>query len=117
MTLASIANAVVVPSQAVQTGQQGQYLFVVNGDTAEMRPVKAGVSYEAVMVIEQGLMPGETVVIDGQMRVVPGGKVMVKQPDGKPGLGKQPGMGVGGQGPDTAHKVPEPAAPTGSTKP
>lgn len=88
LNLTSIADAVTVPSQAVQTGQNGQYLFVVSGDTAELRPVKAGVTHEGVTVIEQGLKPGEMVVIDGQMRVVPGGKVTVKPAGEKPGAGK-----------------------------
>lgn len=83
LTLASLADAVVVPTQAVQTGQQGEYVFVITGDTAEIRPVKTGVAFEGATVIEQGLKPGETVVIDGQMRVIPGGKVMVKEGAGK----------------------------------
>lgn len=83
LTLASIAAAVVVPTQAVQTGQQGQYVFVVNGDTAEMRPVKAGVAHEGVTVVE-GVRPGENVVIDGHLRVIPGGKVSLK-PGSVPG--------------------------------
>lgn len=105
LTLASLADAVVVPSQAVQTGQQGQYLFVVNGDTAEMRSIKPGVSHEGVTVIEQGLKAGETVVIDGQMRVVPGGKVMVKSA----GAEKQPASGAAGAGPGTTAAPPVPA--------
>lgn len=88
LNLTSIADAVTVPSQAVQTGQNGQYLFVVNGDTAELRQVKTGVSHEGATVIEQGLKPGEVVVIDGQMRVVPGGKVTVKPAGEKPDSGK-----------------------------
>ena len=85
LTLAVKNNAVVVPSQAVQTGQKGQFVFVVTKDTtAEIRPVVTGPVANAVTVIEKGLQPGEQVVIDGQMRVVPGGKVEIKQPD-KPG--------------------------------
>jgi multidrug efflux system membrane fusion protein len=75
-------NAVVVPSQAIQTGQSGQFVFVVKPDTtAEIRPVVSGPVFQEVTVIEQGLQPGEQVVIDGQMRVVPGGKVEIKLPD------------------------------------
>jgi len=85
ITLAVKNNAVVVPSQAVQTGQKGQYVFVVKQDaTAEIRPVVAGPVSAAMTVIETGLQSGEQVVIDGQMRVVPGGKVENKPPD-KPG--------------------------------
>lgn len=88
ITLAVKNNAVVVPSQAVQTGQKGQYVYVVSQDaTAEIRPVVAGPVSAGMTVIETGLKPGEQVVIDGQMRVVPGGKVEIKQPE-KPGLAK-----------------------------
>jgi multidrug efflux system membrane fusion protein len=81
ITLAVKNNAVVVPSQALQTGQKGQFVFVIAPDaTAEIRPVVAGPVSGAMTVIETGLKPGEQVVIDGQMRVVPGGKVEVKQP-------------------------------------
>ncbi len=72
-------QAVVVPSQAVQTGQNGQYVFVVQADqTAEVRPVVPGPDYEAITVIDSGLQVGEQVVIDGQMRIVPGSKVEIK---------------------------------------
>ncbi|HXE96050.1 MAG TPA: efflux RND transporter periplasmic adaptor subunit [Dongiaceae bacterium] len=78
-------NAVVVPSQAVQTGQNGQFVFVVKPDaTADIRQVVSGPVFRDMTVIEKGLQPGEQVVIDGQMRVIPGGKVEIKQPD-KPG--------------------------------
>ncbi|MBL0225419.1 MAG: efflux RND transporter periplasmic adaptor subunit [Geobacteraceae bacterium] len=85
LTLAVKNNAVVVPGQAVQTGQKGQYVLVVMPDaTAEIRPVVTGPVAGGMTVIEQGLKPGEQVVIDGQMRVVPGGKVEIKPPaDGK----------------------------------
>ena len=88
ITLAVKNNAVVVPSQAVQTGQKGQHVFVVRQDaTAEIRPVVAGPVSAGMTVIETGLKPGEQVVIDGQMRVVPGGKVEIKQAD-RPGEAK-----------------------------
>ena len=77
-----------MPSQAVQIGQKGQFVFVVKPDaTAELRPVVTGSVVSGVTVIESGLQTGEQVVIDGQMRVVPGGKVEIKQPD-KPGAAK-----------------------------
>jgi multidrug efflux system membrane fusion protein len=78
-------NAVVVPSQAIQTGQKGQFVFVVAKDgNAEVRPVSTGPVFQGVTVVEKGLQTGEQVVIDGQMRVVPGGKVEIKQSE-KPG--------------------------------
>jgi membrane fusion protein, multidrug efflux system len=76
LTLDSIKNAVVVPSQAVQTGQQGKYIFVVKQDkSVEIRPVVAGVTYGGDTVIDKGIAPRETVVTDGQLRLFPGAHV------------------------------------------
>ena len=72
-------NVVVVPSQAVQSGQSGEYVFVIKADkTAELRQVKSGQTVSGETVIEKGLQPGESVVTDGQFRLVPGSKVQVK---------------------------------------
>lgn len=67
-------NSVVVPSQAVQAGQTNDYVvFVVKADqSVELRPVKAGITRAGEMVVEQGLSAGETVVTDGQLRLIPG---------------------------------------------
>jgi multidrug efflux system membrane fusion protein len=71
-------NRVVAPAPAVQTSQQGQYVFVVKEDqTVEMRTVKVNRMDEREAVIEQGLAGGETVVTDGQLRLLPGAKVQV----------------------------------------
>jgi len=79
MTLATQPNAVVVASRAIQTGQKGLYVFVVKADdTVEARPVKIDRSLGDDTVISQGLAPGERVVTDGQLRLVPGAKVAVK---------------------------------------
>ncbi|HZT22501.1 MAG TPA: efflux RND transporter periplasmic adaptor subunit [Verrucomicrobiae bacterium] len=84
LTLGELTNAVVVPSPAVQTGQNGEYLYVVqsrgNDETVEERPVTTGVTYGRYTVIEQGLKPGETVVTDGQLRLYAGAKVSIKKP-------------------------------------
>lgn len=73
-------NAIVVPTRAVQTGQQGEFVYLVKQDsTVELRPVTAGVAREGITVVEKGLNPGDTVVTDGQMRLAPGGKVAVKK--------------------------------------
>ncbi len=70
------ANALVVPSQAVQTGQDGPYVYVVKDDlTVEPRAVKPGPAAEGVVVITKGLAAGERVVTDGQLRLFPGAKV------------------------------------------
>ena len=80
LTLMTQANAVVVPSQAVQTGQAGQYVFVVKQDmTAELRPVVAGNTLSGKTVIQKGVAAGETLITDGQMRVVPGMKVAIRK--------------------------------------
>lgn len=81
VTLATIRDAVLVPTQAVQTGQQGQFVFVVKEDTAELRPVNAGITHEDMTVIENGLAPGEQVVTDGQILLTTGAKVEIKGSD------------------------------------
>jgi multidrug efflux system membrane fusion protein len=73
-------NAIVVPSQAVQNGQQGQFVFVIKPDmTVEMRPVAVNRSSGGQSIIDAGLKPGERVVTDGQLRLVPGSRVEIKQ--------------------------------------
>lgn len=70
---------IVAPAPAVQTGQQGQYVFVVKtDDTVELRPVKVNRIDETNAVIDQGLSVGERVVTDGQLRLVPGARIEVK---------------------------------------
>ena len=72
-------DAMVVPNQAVQTGQDGSYVFVVKGDrTVESRPVSTGSRVAEDLVIEKGLSPGETVVVEGQLRLAPGMRVQIQ---------------------------------------
>jgi multidrug efflux system membrane fusion protein len=79
LTLAEEPNATVVPSQAIQTGQEGQYVFVVKPDlTVESRPVVLGLVLNNETVIQKGLNPGENVVTDGQLHLYPGAKVEIK---------------------------------------
>ena len=85
LTLESQKGAVVVPSQAVQTGQQGDYVFVLKADgTVESRPITVAREYMAQAIVETGINPGEKVVTDGQLRLVPGTKVDVKEALAKP---------------------------------
>jgi membrane fusion protein, multidrug efflux system len=73
-------NVLVIPSQAVQTGQQGDYVFVTKPDmTVEVRQVKVGQSVNNQTQVLQGISDGETVVIDGQVRLVPGTKVYLSK--------------------------------------
>jgi multidrug efflux system membrane fusion protein len=76
-------RAIVVPMQAVQPGQQGPFVFVVEGDAAVVRPVKVGASQGGESVIESGVAAGDAVVVDGQLRLAPGAKVRIL--DGKGG--------------------------------
>jgi multidrug efflux system membrane fusion protein len=81
LTLRTLPNAIVVPSQALQTGQEGQFVFVVNRDQrVESRPVQVAWRVDNDVVIESGLKPGERVVTDGQLRLVPGGKIKEVKP-------------------------------------
>jgi len=81
VTLTTDRAAIVVPSVAVQAGQQGSYVFAVKQDqTVEMRPVTVSRIRGTDSVIESGVTPGETVVTDGHLRLVPGGRISVKQP-------------------------------------
>ena len=80
LTLADQPNAIVIPSQAIQSGQQGQFVFVVKPDmTVETRSVTVSRSSDGQAVVDKGLSPGERVVTDGQLRLVPGAKVELKQ--------------------------------------
>ena len=91
LTLGRRDGAVVIPSQAIQTGQQGTYVFVVKADnTVEMRPVELGPVVRGETVIEKGVRAGETVVTDGQLRLVPGSAV-----EGKKGVPKPDELGLG----------------------
>jgi membrane fusion protein, multidrug efflux system len=79
LRLAEEEKAVVVPSQAVQTGQTGDFIFVVKADqTVESRPVKVARQLASESVISSGIAAGDTVVTDGQLRLIPGIKVQVK---------------------------------------
>ena len=72
-------GTVVVPSQAIQTGADGSYVFVVDHEMkVQSRPVVVGSSDDGQTVVERGLASGETVVTDGQLRLVPGAHVSIK---------------------------------------
>ena len=91
ITLASRQNAVVVPTHAIQTSQQGDFVYVVTPDNkAEVRQVTSAVAAGGETVIEKGLAPGETVVVDGQLRLTPGATVETKEKpaEGRKTLGK-----------------------------
>src|SRR5215470_7102302 len=83
LRLTTQANALVVPNQAVQTGQDGTFVYVVKEDrTVEVRPVTTGPRVDLDLVIDKGLQPGETVVTEGQLRLQPGSRIQTKGGEG-----------------------------------
>ncbi len=79
LVLTTQPNAIVVPAPAVQTGQQGQYVFVIKPDlTVEARPVTVNRTIGNDSIIDKGLKAGERVVTDGQLQLFPGAKVEIK---------------------------------------
>jgi multidrug efflux system membrane fusion protein len=82
-------NRIVVPAAAVQTGQKGTHVYVVSGEgIAEMRPVTVARQDEHLAVLDEGVAAGETVVTDGQLRLIPGAKVTIMEGLGAPGGGR-----------------------------
>jgi multidrug efflux system membrane fusion protein len=83
LQLTTRPNAVTVPNQAVQTGQDGNFIYVVGeGNKVEFRPVKVGPRTGTDLVIDEGIQPGEIVVTDGQLKLQPGS--IVQMPGGSP---------------------------------
>jgi len=81
LNLGTTRNATVVPAEAVQSGQNGDFVYVVKSDqTVEPRVIQAGRALERTMIIEKGIAPGETVVIDGQLRLFPGARIKPVDP-------------------------------------
>jgi membrane fusion protein, multidrug efflux system len=97
LVLTTQPDAIVVPAPAVTSGQQGTYVYVLNADsTATARPVKVARTDDVSAVISTGLQPGETVITDGQFRIAPGARVLVRNPGaGGPGAGRAGGAGAG----------------------
>ncbi|MHB2020160.1 MAG: efflux RND transporter periplasmic adaptor subunit [Candidatus Xenobia bacterium] len=106
--LKELKNALVVPSQAVNPGQHGDYVFVVKPDnTVESRTVQVVQSDTHIAVIKSGLRPGETVVTDGQLQLTDGAKVEISTGDYIPTKGIKTSPGANSSGSPTA-------APSGS---
>ncbi len=76
LTLDTQKNAVVVPSEAIQAGQRGQFIYVVKPDqTVESRDVTVGQTLGRKAIIDKGIAAGDTVVTDGQLRLFPGARI------------------------------------------
>jgi multidrug efflux system membrane fusion protein len=101
LQLTTRRNSVVVPNQAVQTGQDGTYVYVVNNDgTVAFRPVKVGPRVDLDLVIEEGLQAGEVVVTEGQLRLQPGARIQTRDASG----GGRAGESNGGAAPAEGFK-------------
>ena len=102
LRLSDRPNTLVVPSQAISTSQSGQFVYVVKDDnTVESRPIVVGAAIEGESIIQEGLKAGETVVTDGQLRLVPGARVEItnRAADDTP---TPPGAGATAAAPATA---------------
>ncbi|MDE2362116.1 MAG: efflux RND transporter periplasmic adaptor subunit [Hyphomicrobiales bacterium] len=77
-------NLVTVPREAVQIGQKGSYVFVVDGGVAKLRPVKTSRVQAGLAIIEAGTSPGETVVVEGANLLTDGAPIMVRASEKKP---------------------------------
>ncbi len=102
LRVATIEHATVVPSEAVQIGQDGQFVFLVKSDqTVEQRPIQAGETVGEDVVIKGGLQPGDAVVTEGQLRLEPGTRITRADPktgEAAPGGGGRGGRGGKGRG-------------------
>ncbi len=103
-------NALTIPAAAVQEGQDGTYVFVVENGEARMTPVTVARTVGDVAVISTGLAAGMQVVTDGQSRLFPGSRVVIRGPGGgrgpgqgrrrlAPAGGRAPALGAGGKPP------------------
>jgi membrane fusion protein, multidrug efflux system len=91
LRLTTQSNALVVPNQAVQTGQDGEFVFVVNPDMkVESRKVTTGIRIDQELVVDSGLEFGETVVTEGQLRLAPGARVSIRDNRARPGKSGSP---------------------------
>ena len=78
LTFGRLQNVVTVPSQAVQTGEGGLFVFVITPEsTVQLKPIKTGKSHGGETIVESGLMAGEQVVTDGHLRLTPGATVEI----------------------------------------
>ncbi len=99
LQLTNDPNAIVVPATAVQTSQQGQYVYVIKADrTAELRNVKIDRQVGEEMIIADGLTAGEEVVTDGHLRLTPGARVSVPADSADAGRRGGNAAGAGARG-------------------
>ena len=98
LRLTTRPNALVVPNQAVQSGQDGSFVYVVDENRrVAARPVATGPRVDQDLVIDKGLEEGETVVTEGQLRLAPGTQVQLRDANGGGGGGRDGGGGEDGK--------------------
>ena len=99
LRLTTRSNALVVPNQAVQSGQEGTFVYVVKDDrTVDTRNVVTGPRVDQDLVIEKGLEEGDTVVTEGQLRLAPGSRVQIRSGSDDGGAAPGDRKGRGGRG-------------------
>ena len=92
LILETLKDSKLVPSSAVQIGQNGPYVFVVKDDsTLELRQVRPGQRHGDLTVVTEGVKAGERVVVSGQLQLAPGAKVSVQEVD-SPAQSAQPAL-------------------------
>lgn len=80
LVIGQLHDATLAPRRAILTGQSGQYCYVVApGKTVKSRTVTTGAQIGDALVIKSGLAPGERIVLDGQLRLVDGAKIIEKR--------------------------------------
>lgn len=84
-------NALVIPTQAVVTGQKGAYVYIIDGDTAKQRPVTVERTAGGIAIVASGIADGARVVTDGQSRLTPGSRVLIRSPNDSAGGGAAAG--------------------------
>ena len=93
LILETLKDSKLVPSSAVQIGQNGPYVFVVKDDsTLELRQVRPGQRHGDLTVVTEGVKADERVVVSGQLQLTPGAKVVVRELEA-PAPGAQPALG------------------------
>ncbi len=118
MTVRNLPGALLIPSEALQAGPNGNFVYVAKPDnTVELRMVQTIPSDRQLLIVEKGLKPGEKVITDGQLRLTPGAKYEVRTASGgggASGKGDASKEGGGKAGKDGAAKD---GAPKDAPKP
>lgn len=108
LVLKIVKHAIVVPDRAVQTGPQGTYVFVIKDGVADMRPVRVAFRLHDSLVLDQGLAAGETVVVEGHLRLVPGAKVAATPMQAAPAPAPAPAAPPSPPAPEAAANATKP---------